>query len=269
LPETVQLLVLGFTSRYLVTVPVSDISPIDLSRYRQIIVLTGAGVSVASGLPTYRGEGGIWNDIDADQFATSAAIKANPAKVWGFFAEMRARVAKVAPSGAHLALAQAESRLRPNQALTILTQNVDGLHGLAGSKAVVELHGSLRRSRCTQCDHARDEDLATSPRECPKCPRCAAEMRPDIVLFDEILPVDAEWAAKKALRECGLFIAVGTSGTVSPASSFARAADYGGARTIFVNLEPMDPPSRYFHEVYLGRAEFLLPRLLGIATGEP
>jgi len=245
----------------------TDPSPIDLSRYRQIIILTGAGVSVASGLPTYRGEGGIWNGIDVDQFATAAVLRSNPAKVWGFFAEMRARVAKVAPSAVHLALAHAESRLRPNQALTILTQNVDGLHGLAGSKDVVELHGSLRRSRCTKCDYARDEDLASSPSECPKCPECSAEMRPDIVLFDEILSVSAESAAKQALRECGLYIAVGTSGgKASPASSFARAADYGGARTIFVNLEPIDPPSRYFHEVYLGRAEVLLPQLLGIVN---
>jgi NAD-dependent deacetylase len=247
-------------------VRVSEPSPIDLSRYRQIIVLTGAGVSVASGLPTYRGEGGFWDGIDVNQFATSAALKKDPAKVWRFFAVMRARIAKVTASGAHRAIADAESRLGPNQALTLLTQNVDGLHGVAGSRDVVELHGSLRRSRCTQCDYRRDEDLQNTPLEVPKCPLCSAELRPDIVLLDELLPLSAETAAKKALRECGLFIAAGTSGTVSPASSFARAADYGGARTIFVNLEPMDPPSRYFHEVYLGRAEIILPTLLGAAA---
>lgn len=244
---------------------VSEPSPIELSRFRQIIILTGAGVSAASGLPTYRGAGGIWSGIDPDQFATAAALQRDPAKVWRFFADMRARIATVSPNAAHLAIATAERRLNANQRLTILTQNVDGLHGLAGSRDVVELHGSLRRSRCTRCDYRRDEDLSSAPTECPACPTCSAPMRPDIVLFDELLSVEAERAAKQALRECGIFIAAGTSGTVSPASSFARAADYGGARTLFVNLEPMDPPSRYFHEVYLGRAESLLPLLLGTA----
>lgn len=245
----------------------SEPAPLDLTRYRQIIILTGAGVSVASGLPTYRGEGGIWNTSDAEQYATAAAVRTNPSRVWEFFGKLRAHVAGCAPNAAHHAIATAERRLRPNQSLTVLTQNVDGLHTLAGSRDVVELHGSLRRSRCTRCDYTRAEDLAAAPLECPKCPTCGAEMRADVVLFDELLSVDAEYAAKRALRECGLFIAVGTSGTVSPASNFVRAADYGGARTLYVNLEPMEPHNRYFHEVYLGRAEVLLPRLLGIAPG--
>jgi NAD-dependent deacetylase len=227
--------------------------------------MTGAGISVASGLPTYRGKGGLWTEIDVERHATAAAVRANPARVWEFFAEVRAQVAIARPSAGHLALARAERQLHPNQRMTLLTQNVDGLHTLAGSTHVVELHGSLRRSRCTQCAFERAEDPALATRECPACPGCGALLRPGVILFDEMLPVDAERQAKQALRECDLFLAVGTSGTVSPASNFVRSAEYAGARTVYVNLEPMTPRNPAFREVHLGRAEELLPRLFGEA----
>lgn len=227
------------------------------------MVMTGAGISVASGLPTYRGVGGLWNKVDVASHATAAAIQSDPTRVWNFFAEVRAQIAVARPNAGHLAIAQAEQRLRDDQHLTVLTQNVDGLHTLAGSTRVVELHGSLRRSQCTRCDFSRAEDLALSPALCPPCPNCSAHMRPGVVLFDEPLSVDAEWDSKKALRDCDLFLAVGTSGTVSPASNFVRAAEYAGARTIYVNLEPMTPTNPAFREVLLGPADALLPQLLG------
>jgi NAD-dependent deacetylase len=233
--------------------------PINLASYKQIVIMTGAGISVASGLPTYRGAGGLWDKVDVGSHATAAAIEADPERVWGFFSQVRKQIAAAQPNAGHVAIAAAEARLRDDQRLTVLTQNVDGLHSLAGSENVVELHGTLRRSRCTLCDYARAEDLATSPEICPRCPTCAAPLRPGVVLFDEMLPVDAEWSAKKALRDCDLFLAVGTSGTVSPASNFVRAAEYAGARTIYVNLEPMKPNNPAFREVVLGRAEELLP----------
>jgi NAD-dependent deacetylase len=239
---------------------------IDLSKYQRIVLLTGAGVSVASGLPTYRGAGGLWKAVDVERHATAAAIEADPARVWEFFSEVRSLLATAKPNAAHLAIASAESQLRSDQQLTVLTQNVDGLHGIAGSHRVVELHGTLRRSRCTRCEFCRPEDLATGASACPRCPTCAAHLRPDVVLFDEALPVDAEWESKKSLRDCNLFIAVGTSGTVSPASNFVRAAEFAGARTIYVNLEPMRPVNPAFQEVYLGRAEELLPDLLGVTA---
>jgi NAD-dependent deacetylase len=238
-------------------------SPLELARYRQIVIMTGAGISVASGLPTYRGRGGLWGAVDVESHVTAAAMEAKPSKVWEFFAHVRRQIAEAAPNAGHYAIARAEARLRADQTLTVLTQNVDGLHSLAGSRHVVELHGSLRRTRCTRCDYARAEELATSPRDCPSCPTCGAPLRPDVVLFDEALSVDAEWAAKKSLRDCDLFVAVGTSGTVSPASNFVRAAQYAGARTVFVNLEPMSPNNPAFSEVVLGRSEELLPELLG------
>jgi NAD-dependent deacetylase len=241
---------------------VSDaVAALDLSGYREIVVLTGAGVSVASGLPTYRGVGGLWEATDVAGHATAAAIAADPRKVWAFFAQLRRGISGAAPNPAHLALARAERALRAGQRLTVITQNVDGLHHAAGSSRVVELHGTLLRSRCTSCEYARPEDPATVPLECPPCPSCGAPLRPDVVLFDEALPVGAEWDAKMALRECDLFVAVGTSGSVSPASNFVRSAEYAGARTLYVNLEPMHPPNPAFREVHLGPAEDLLPRL--------
>lgn len=244
----------------------SDVTPIDLANYRQIVIMTGAGISVASGLPTYRGAGGLWNEVDVGSHATAAAMQADPARVWNFFSEVRAQISVAEPNAGHLAIARTERRLRDDQRLTVLTQNVDGLHTMSGSTRVVELHGSLRRSRCTRCSFERPEDLASFPIACPTCPECSAPMRPAVVLFDEALSVDAEWESKKSLRDCDLFLAVGTSGTVSPASNFVRAAEYAGARTIYVNLEPMTPNNPAFREILLGRAEELLPRLLGDVT---
>lgn len=247
----------------------TSVPPLDLAAYRRVVVLTGAGISVASGLPTYRGVGGLWDTVDVGRHATAAAIAADPKRVWAFFHDIRHQLAATRPNPGHLALAMAEQRLGAAQSLTVLTQNVDGLHTLAGSAWVVELHGSLHRSRCTRCDFAREEDLATSPRECPSCPSCGALMRPAVVLFDEELSVDAERIAKQALRDCDLFLAVGTSGTVYPASSFVRAAEYAGARTLFVNLEPMIPKNPAFQEVILGRAEEVLPNLFAVSNPLP
>jgi NAD-dependent deacetylase len=234
---------------------------LELAKYKKIVVMTGAGISVASGLPTYRGAGGLWDTVDVASHATAAAIDAEPERVWAFFAQIRAQIAAAQPNAGHLAIARAEAGLGREQSLTVLTQNVDGLHGLAGSTRVVELHGSLRRSRCTRCSYERPEALTSSPSACPICPDCSAPMRPAVVLFDEALPVDAERSSKKSLRDCDLFLAIGTSGTVSPASNFVRAAHYAGARTIYVNLEPMKPHNPAFGEVVLGRAEELLPVL--------
>ena len=241
----------------------TKVSTIDLANYRRIVVMTGAGISVASGLPTYRGVGGLWHKVDVGAHATASAVQADPERVCRFFADIRVQIAESRPNAGHLAIARAERRLRADQKLTVLTQNVDGLHTLAGSMHVVELHGSLRGSRCTRCEFARSEDLASCPVACPACPNCSAPMRPDVVLFGEALPVDVAWESQKSLRDCDLFLAVGTSGTVSPASNFVRAAEYAGARTVYLNLEPMSPHNPAFREVLLGRAEQLLPALFG------
>jgi len=224
-------------------------------------VLTGAGISVASGLRPYRGPGGLWEASDVARLSHASILVDDPGAALAFFSELRRWVVEARPNAAHRALAAAEARLAPGASLTILTQNVDGLHEGAGSRAVIPLHGRIRRTRCVDERHPTFDDDA--PLDLTRrCATCGGLLRPDIVLFGEMLSVDAEVGAKRALRDCDLFLAVGTSGTVSPASNFVRAAKYEGARTIYVNLEPMTPPNPAFDEVWLGPAEQVLPEAL-------
>jgi NAD-dependent deacetylase len=232
-------------------------------QWRHVVVLTGAGISVASGLPTYRGPGGLWTRREQEELPDAALLARDPSRVWSLFGPLREQVRAATPNPAHLALARWETRRGEGQTFTLLTQNVDGLHTRAGSRKVVELHGSLLRTRCgnPRCTLPPFEDSAAHT-QAPACARCGQPLRPDITLFDEPLPVDAEWEAKRALRDCDLFIAIGTSGTVSPASNFVRGAKYAGARTLLVNLTPMQPRHPDFDMEVLGRAEHVLPLLL-------
>ncbi|MBI2898286.1 MAG: NAD-dependent deacylase [Deltaproteobacteria bacterium] len=239
--------------------------PLDLAEGARVTFLTGAGVSVASGLRPYRGPGGIWNEVDASAWATAAAIERDPASCWRAHREFHGLVARAQPNAAHRAIAALERRFP--ERVTVITQNVDSLHARAGSTKVIEIHGSLGRVRCTRGDCTGGAGSApdpSSPVEVPPpCPSCGRPLRYDIVLFDEYLAAADERAARDALRACDVFIAAGTSGVVSPAASYAREADYAGARTILVNLEPPEPPNPYFAEIHLGRAEEILPALLG------
>jgi NAD-dependent deacetylase len=232
--------------------------------WRHIVVLTGAGISVASGLPTYRGPGGLWTRPDIKEVPDAAMFAREPSRLWSLFGSLRGQARSAFPNAAHLALASWEARLAEVQSFTVLTQNVDGLHIRAGSRNVVELHGSLLRTRCgnPNCTLSPFED-SSEPQQAPACGKCGQPLRPDIVLFDEPLPVDAEWAAKKALRDCDLFLSIGTSGTVAPAANFVRGAKYAGAWTLLVNLTPMQPRHPDFDVEVLGPAEQLLPVLLG------
>ena len=236
-------------------------SRIDLANYSNIVILTGAGVSVASGIPPFRGPGGIWNEIGAEQLNAQIA-QTNPALIWQTLGPLRTQTQSAIPNQAHVHLAQVEANLNPDQSFTLITQNIDGLHQKAGSKTVLELHGSLHRTRCSNPDCTTkpfvDPDI---PEEIPRCSICGSHLLPDVVLFDEPIPAYAEWQSKRILRDCDLFIAIGTSGQVYPAANFVRSADYAGARTILINLE-IDGHSPYFQEAIAGRAEDLLPRIM-------
>jgi NAD-dependent deacetylase len=235
-----------------------------VERYRNVVVLTGAGVSVASGLRPYRGPGGLWEEAGVAELATPRALAERPDEVWRLFGPLRAQARAAHPNAAHRAIAELEQRIGPG-AVTVITQNVDGLHQRAGSSNVLELHGTAFRTRCSSDGCGLEPFDDDDPREgpAPRCPRCGAVLRPDVVLFDEPIPGGVEWQAKRALRDCDLFLAAGTSGTVSPASNFVRAAEYARARTVLVNLEPMRPRHPAYDEEYLGRAEEVLPVLLG------
>jgi len=230
-------------------------------RYRRVVVLTGAGVSVPSGLRAYRGPGGLWEEHPELEAALTAG--AEPGMVWRALAAMRPAVCAALPNASHLALAEYERRVTDSGgSFTLITQNIDGLHQRAGSRNVIELHGNLLRTRCTSCSSRpfRDDD---APAVVPSCKACGQPLRADVVLFNEPIGAREEVDAKRSLRDCDLFIAVGTSGTVSPASNFVRSAEYEGAHTIYVNLTPMKPPNPAFLEVILGEADRVLPDLFG------
>lgn len=228
-----------------------------LEDYHNLVVLTGAGISVASGLQPFRGPGGLWeSNPGTERFATVEYLREDPVGLREFFEPLRAAALAAHPNAAHSALACLEERCRgERREFVLLTQNVDGLHQAAGSQKVVELHGSIRRRRCLHCDLPAVETEAT------ECDGCGAPLRPDIVLFGEYLPDEAEYAARLALLEVDLFLAVGTSGSVAPAANFVRTARMHGARTVLVNLQPSD--GDWFDDEVLGKAEELLPKLFG------
>ena len=229
------------------------------TKFQRAVILTGAGVSVASGLPTYRGPGGLWENEELAKIVSAESIPHRLPDLWRLYSERRKTALSVGPNAAHTAISDAQKRW-PGQ-VTLITQNVDNLHQRAGSESVIELHGSGFRTRCTACDLPPFPD-ETVYETVPLCPTCQSPLRPDVVLFGETLDDAVVRRAKTALRQCDLFLAVGTSGVVWPAASLVVDANFAGARCIFVNREPLDPPSPYFHDEFLGRAEELLPVLL-------
>jgi NAD-dependent protein deacetylase/lipoamidase len=219
-----------------------------------VAVLTGAGISVPSGLAPFRGPGGMWNDIDIDEYVTAAAFQRNRDKVIDFLDDMRKVARDAAPNEAHLALARAEAAREDNARFDIITQNIDGLHTRAGSRRVHEIHGSLEVERCESCGTL----AALGETGC----RCGGRWRPHVVLFGEMLPENAVRATQVALQRCDCFVAVGTSGFVWPAAGFVLEARSVGARCINVNVEKSGNDA--FHEELIGRAEEILPRLFGL-----
>lgn len=211
-------------------------SMIEWSRFRELVVLTGAGVSVASGLGTYRGKGGLWENSGVAEEATADCMARDPWRCWEFFRPLMEQVLKADPNPAHLALAELERKFRGD--FLLITQNVDGLHRTAGSTKLAEIHGNLLRRRCSSPRCALEPfEERTFPSELPLCPLCGSVLRPDIVLFGEQLPVLESHLAKRALRTVDLFIGVGTSGTVQPAASYVSWAKYAGAVTLEINPE--------------------------------
>ncbi len=223
-----------------------------LSSYKNIVVLTGAGISRAAGLSTYRGPDGLWNDPKKIELAELASLETRRTEVTEMFWAFREQSRAAEPTLAHQALAAFERSCAGK--FMIVTQNIDGLHQKAGSQHVVEYHGNLAHWRCEICGR---EDQP-QPGTVPMCDGQA--MRPDIIFFGEAIPVAAEREVKTELRECDLFVAIGTSGTVWPAASFVRSADYAGARTILLNLEIDDEAQLAYSEVHAGTADELVPK---------
>ncbi len=225
-----------------------------------IVILTGAGVSVGSGLPAYRGPGGLWESADIAKLVEARYLPGSLPGLWRLYSERRRVSLAAQPNPAHLAITALQNA-RPG-AVTLLTQNVDGLHQRAGSPQVTELHGSAFRTRCTNptCDLPPFDDTQSYD-AVPSCPRCGSLLRPDVVLFGETLSETVLRQAQTALDACDLFLAAGTSGFVWPAAAFVQIAAQAGAHTVLVNLEAGDAAEE-FNEVLLGRAEEVLPEML-------
>ncbi|HWP83935.1 MAG TPA: NAD-dependent deacylase [Terriglobia bacterium] len=210
-----------------------------LAGARSLCVLTGAGVSAESGVPTFRGPGGLWRQYRMEELATPEAFARQPLVVWEWYAWRREVMHNARPNPAHYALAELEERIamRPGARFTLVTQNVDGLHERAGSRNVVCLHGSVWRLRCPACGAER-EDRSVPLRPFP--PRCACQrmMRPAVVWFGEMLPEAALRTAMEAASAADVFLVVGTSALVHPAASLPLIAQQRGARLIEINPEP-------------------------------
>ena len=220
----------------------------------RIVVLTGAGISAESGLPTFRDADGLWEGHDPMQVATPEAYAADPDLVHRFYDERRAALARVEPNAAHRALARLEKRLGGD--LFVITQNVDDLHERAGSTNVLHMHGRLRSAWCTGCDgrHQWEQPL----RHRPPCPGCGRqELRPDVVWFGEV-PHGME-QVEEALWACDLFVSIGTSGQVYPAAAFVQYAVARGRDTLELNLDASGASSD-FRESRRGPATRLVPQ---------
>ncbi|TCJ23182.1 NAD-dependent deacylase [Nocardioides jejuensis] len=220
----------------------------------RIVVLTGAGVSAESGVPTFRDADGLWEGHRVEDVATPEGYDADPALVHAFYDARRAALREVAPNPAHLALGRLESVLGDD--LTIVTQNVDDLHERGGAQHVVHMHGELLSALCRACGHRYrwSGDLGDRP----ACPGCGvSELRPDIVWFGE-MPYEMD-RISQALAAADLFVSIGTSGAVYPAAGFVIEARARGIRSLELNLEPSEG-THWFDEARHGKAGDLVPR---------
>jgi NAD-dependent deacetylase len=240
-----------------------------LAKAKHIAVLTGAGISAESGIPTFRDAlNGLWARFDPAQLASPEGYAADPGLVWDWYASRREGVRTATPNAAHRALADFE-RAHPG-VLTVITQNVDDLHQRAGSRRVIRLHGDIFEDQWFDACQRRErggtvcDPVSAKPGSPPACADCGNRVRPGVVWFGENLPVAALDAARDAARDCTVLLVVGTSGAVHPAAGLAHVAARAGARVVIVNTQESELDS-VAHCCLRGPAAMVLPRLFGTA----
>ena len=205
-----------------------------LKNASRVVVSTGAGVSAESGVPTFRGKDGLWNKFKPEELATFEAFEKNPKLVWEWYQHRREIITAIKPNPGHYAITEMAQYYKR---FHLITQNVDGLHRAAGSNDIIELHGSIKRNRCIVCGKLDyQEEFDEIPPQCA----CGGKLRPDVVWFGELLPLEALERSEEASRTCDLFFAVGTSGIVQPAASFPLIARRHGAYVVEINIEPTE-----------------------------
>ncbi|MCK5039316.1 MAG: NAD-dependent deacylase [Thermoplasmata archaeon] len=227
-----------------------------LQQATRIVIVTGSGISAESGIPTFRGEDGLWKKYRAEELATPEAFYSNPELVWEWYDWRRQLIGKAEPNPGHDVIAMMEGEYPE---FLLITQNVDGLHRKAGSRNVVEIHGNIWRARCTggcETSYLEENPITQLP---PKC-NCGAMLRPDIVWFGESLPIEGLLRAEKAIQECDVLIVIGTSGYVYPVASFPMIAQAAGAMVVEINIE-RTPISQIADFTLLGKAGDVLPAL--------
>ncbi|XP_075972048.1 NAD-dependent protein deacylase sirtuin-5, mitochondrial-like [Anticarsia gemmatalis] len=262
-----------------------DISKLkkDLKSAKEVVFLSGAGISAESGVPTFRGEGGYWRDLPSASLATPAAFRDDPGLVWEFYHYRRELVMKVKPNAGHIAIAQYEARHAKNKKVTVITQNVDGLHTRAGTKNLIELHGNLFKTRCTKCSEVlvnTDSPICAalkgrgSPtaeklysdipeKDLPHCkkPGCGGLLRPHIVWFGEMLDPAIVHQLDPIISNCNILLVVGTSSIVHPAASYPAVMAAAGAIVAEFNIEKT-PASHKFDYYFEGPSAVTLPQAL-------
>lgn len=232
-----------------------------LARARRVTVLSGAGMSAESGVPTFRdAQTGLWSKFDPAQLASEEGFRADPPLVWRWYAERRVGVLRAEPNAGHRALAQAQGRY---ERLAIVTQNVDSLHRRAGSRDVTELHGRILRTQClARCGYVEDDPTRVPAGEPPRCPDCGDWLRPGVVWFGEMLDPAALAAGEAAVRSAQVVLVVGTSGLVYPAAALPALGRRAGATVVVVNPAASDLDD-VAHGVIRMTAAQALPQLFG------
>lgn len=201
---------------------------------RHCAVLTGAGISAESGVPTFRGQEGLWKKFKPEELATMDAFMANPKLVWEWYNWRRDLMSEVKPNPGHFALGELEDFF---ESFTLITQNIDGLHHEAGSKSILELHGNIHRNKCAKCNRLVSVTAEIDPDQIPGCEHCGGRIRPDVVWFGEMLDNDIITEAFRASEEADIFFSIGTSAIVHPAASLPMMAKRAGATLIEINPE--------------------------------
>jgi len=239
------------------------VKKLELTNESRVLVLTGAGVSAESGVPTFRGMNGLWEGHRVEQVASPEGFAADPALVWRFYSLRRDGAAKVQPNRGHVALAQWEAQL--GDRFLLATQNVDGLHARAGSRRMLAIHGELFQSRCERCNVPFDDPKTYFAPPLPTCATCGGAVRPHIVWFGETLDPTHLERVGAFIEEAGerlVFFAVGTSGQVYPAAGLVDAARAVGGQTWLIDAAPSDDYAARFDEVVVGKSGEVLPALL-------
>jgi NAD-dependent deacetylase len=227
---------------------------VDLLRSNaKTVVLTGAGISAESGVPTFRGTDGLWSKFDPTELASMNAFMRNPKLVWEWYLYRRDVIGKAQPNAGHKALVEIEGLLTD---FTLVTQNVDNLHRRAGSQNVIELHGNIERNKCIQCGEPLQQ-MEIDPDNIPRC-KCGGQIRPDVVWFGEMLPEEALSVAMSKAESAELFLSIGTSAVVFPAADLPVIARSNGAYLVEINPEPT-PLTPFVSESIRGQSGELLP----------